>query len=193
MTINTSAQTKPELELCCSFCRKSSEQVNILIAGPGVFICNECVEICNQIQRGNSSISITVQEKLMDSGKLSDWIHTNFDRILGFMTMMSVIKCCLRISDKGNVYLFTKVFLLPLPPTRQHNNLLDRALLSMYFVGRWTDCLLLIHPKSVDGQQGICILTLLRVDRQQTWVYLPNLPAHCWNGVYFPRLPQSCV
>jgi len=46
--INTSAQTKPELELCCSFCR-SSEQVNILIAGPGVFICNECVEICNQI------------------------------------------------------------------------------------------------------------------------------------------------
>jgi len=51
MTINTSAQTKPELELCCSFCRKSSEQVNILIAGPGVFICNECVEICNQILR----------------------------------------------------------------------------------------------------------------------------------------------
>jgi len=49
---------KPELELCCSFCRKSSEQVNILIAGPGVFICNECVEICNQILSGNSSISI---------------------------------------------------------------------------------------------------------------------------------------
>lgn len=50
MTTNTSIQIKPKL--CCSFCSKSSEQVNILIAGPGVFICNECVAICNQILSG---------------------------------------------------------------------------------------------------------------------------------------------
>jgi ATP-dependent protease Clp ATPase subunit len=50
MTSNTSVQTKPEP--CCSFCRKSSEQVDLLIAGPRVFICNECVDICNQIISG---------------------------------------------------------------------------------------------------------------------------------------------
>ncbi len=75
MTINTSAQTKPELELCCSFCHKSQEQVDILIAGPGVFICDRCVDICNQIISGEIPPSPVTQaevEKLMDSGKLSD-------------------------------------------------------------------------------------------------------------------------
>ena len=33
----------------CSFCGKTSEQVRRLVAGPGVFICNECVELCNDI------------------------------------------------------------------------------------------------------------------------------------------------
>ncbi|MBR4080765.1 MAG: AAA family ATPase, partial [Clostridia bacterium] len=33
----------------CSFCGKSSEQVRKLIAGPNVFICNECVLLCQEI------------------------------------------------------------------------------------------------------------------------------------------------
>jgi len=35
--------------LKCSFCGKSQDQVRKLIAGPGVYICNECVELCNEI------------------------------------------------------------------------------------------------------------------------------------------------
>jgi ATP-dependent Clp protease ATP-binding subunit ClpX len=35
--------------LKCSFCGKSQEQVRKLIAGPGVYICDECVELCNEI------------------------------------------------------------------------------------------------------------------------------------------------
>lgn len=35
--------------LQCSFCGKSQEEVNRLIAGPGAYICNECVELCNEI------------------------------------------------------------------------------------------------------------------------------------------------
>lgn len=73
MSINTSTQTKPEF--CCSFCGKTSKQVNTLIAGPGVFICNACVDICNQIISGEIPPSPLTQEqieKLMDSGKLSD-------------------------------------------------------------------------------------------------------------------------
>ena len=35
--------------LKCSFCGKSQKQVQKLIAGPGVYICTECIELCNEI------------------------------------------------------------------------------------------------------------------------------------------------
>ncbi|AJC50356.1 ATP-dependent Clp protease ATP-binding subunit ClpX [Coxiella endosymbiont of Amblyomma americanum] len=37
--------------LYCSFCGKSQHQVRKLIAGPSVFVCNECVDLCNDIMR----------------------------------------------------------------------------------------------------------------------------------------------
>ena len=36
-------------QLKCSFCGKSQEQVKKLIAGPGVYICDECIELCTEI------------------------------------------------------------------------------------------------------------------------------------------------
>ena len=36
-------------QLKCSFCGKVQEQVKKLIAGPGVYICDECIELCNEI------------------------------------------------------------------------------------------------------------------------------------------------
>ena len=33
----------------CSFCGKYQDQVRKIIAGPGVFICNECIELCSEI------------------------------------------------------------------------------------------------------------------------------------------------
>jgi len=33
----------------CSFCGKTQEQVGTLVAGPGVYICDECIELCNEI------------------------------------------------------------------------------------------------------------------------------------------------
>ena len=44
--------------LKCSFCGKSQEQVRKLIAGPGVYICDECVDLCNEI----------LDEELFDTG-----------------------------------------------------------------------------------------------------------------------------
>jgi hypothetical protein len=35
--------------LKCSFCGKSQKEVKKLIAGPGVYICDECIELCNEI------------------------------------------------------------------------------------------------------------------------------------------------
>ncbi len=36
-------------QLMCSFCGKSQRQVKRLIAGPGVYICDECIDLCNEI------------------------------------------------------------------------------------------------------------------------------------------------
>jgi ATP-dependent Clp protease ATP-binding subunit ClpX len=41
----------PAMQLCCSFCAKPSSAVEKVIAGPGVYICNECVELCNDVLR----------------------------------------------------------------------------------------------------------------------------------------------
>ena len=43
------ANTTEEKELCCSFCGKPQSQVRRLIAGPGVFICDSCIELCSSI------------------------------------------------------------------------------------------------------------------------------------------------
>lgn len=36
-------------QMKCSFCGKAQEQVRKLVAGPGVYICDECIELCNEI------------------------------------------------------------------------------------------------------------------------------------------------
>ena len=33
----------------CSFCKRDERQTEKLIAGPGVYICDECIELCNEI------------------------------------------------------------------------------------------------------------------------------------------------
>ena len=41
--------------LYCSFCGKSQHEVKKLIAGPSVFICDECIDLCNDIIRDEQS------------------------------------------------------------------------------------------------------------------------------------------
>ncbi len=52
--------------LKCSFCGKSQKQVKKLIAGPGVYICDECIDLCNEI----------IEEELAEGTEL------NFDELL---------------------------------------------------------------------------------------------------------------
>jgi ATP-dependent Clp protease ATP-binding subunit ClpX len=47
-------------QLLCSFCGKSQRQVKKLIAGPGVYICDECIDLCNEI----------IEEELSESAEL---------------------------------------------------------------------------------------------------------------------------
>jgi len=50
--------------LKCSFCGKTQKQVKKLIAGPGVYICDECIELCNEIIEDEltESTSLGIQE-----------------------------------------------------------------------------------------------------------------------------------
>jgi hypothetical protein len=50
MTSGTQATTTA-IQVRCSFCAKPSSEVEKVIAGPGVYICNECVGLCNDILR----------------------------------------------------------------------------------------------------------------------------------------------
>lgn len=48
-------------QLKCSFCGKLQEQVKKLVAGPGVYICDECIELCNEIIEEELSEDIDVE------------------------------------------------------------------------------------------------------------------------------------
>jgi len=50
----TSDKNKGDKLLYCSFCGKSQHEVRKLIAGPSVFVCDECIELCNDIIREES-------------------------------------------------------------------------------------------------------------------------------------------
>ena len=61
----------------CSFCGKSQKQVQQLIAGPGVYICDECVELCNEI----------IEERMAEasSGEVADFDLPKPREIFGFL------------------------------------------------------------------------------------------------------------
>ena len=50
-------------QLKCSFCGKMQEQVKKLVAGPGVYICDECIELCNEIIEEEFSDDVVIDLK----------------------------------------------------------------------------------------------------------------------------------
>ena len=61
--------------LKCSFCGKSQKQVKKLIAGPGVYICDECIDLCNEI----------IEEELADTSEVSFDEVPKPSEIFGFL------------------------------------------------------------------------------------------------------------
>ena len=86
--------------LKCSFCGKSQKQVKKLIAGPGVYICDECIDLCNEIideelqaieetqyeydNYGNLKIQI---DKIMnpETGELENFMKTDFSYNMNYL------------------------------------------------------------------------------------------------------------
>ncbi|MEA2486835.1 MAG: ATP-dependent Clp protease ATP-binding subunit ClpX, partial [Actinomycetota bacterium] len=67
--------------LKCSFCGKSQKQVKKLIAGPGVYICDECIDLCNEIIE--EELSETPELKLEDLPKPKEIYDFLNDYIVG--------------------------------------------------------------------------------------------------------------
>src|SRR4051794_7590601 len=62
--------------LKCSFCGKSQKQVKKLIAGPGVYICEECIDLCNEIIEEELSASSDLQfDELPKPKEIHDFLE----------------------------------------------------------------------------------------------------------------------
>lgn len=61
------ARYEEKKQLKCSFCGKSQDQVRRLIAGPNVYICDECIELCQEIIQ--EELDDTIEVDLMDLPK----------------------------------------------------------------------------------------------------------------------------
>jgi len=68
-------------QLLCSFCGKSQRQVKKLIAGPGVYICDECIDLCNEIIE--EELAETPELKLEDLPKPREIYEFLNDYIVG--------------------------------------------------------------------------------------------------------------
>ena len=71
--------TKEQNKLHCSFCGKNQDEVKKLIAGPSVYICNECVDLCNdiieeEVKHEESDSEHTLLSPLEIYQKLDDYV-----------------------------------------------------------------------------------------------------------------------
>jgi hypothetical protein len=68
--------TKTKL-LLCSFCGKNNEQVAKLIAGPGVYICDECVGLCDNILANKPLPTFKDRDEFSDDELLAEMVRVH--------------------------------------------------------------------------------------------------------------------
>ncbi|HEY3375766.1 MAG TPA: ATP-dependent Clp protease ATP-binding subunit ClpX [Candidatus Aquicultor sp.] len=76
-------------QLKCSFCGKSQRQVKKLIAGPGVYICDECIDLCNEIIE--EELTEEVEFKLEDLPKPKEIYGVLNDYVIGQETAKRIL------------------------------------------------------------------------------------------------------
>jgi ATP-dependent Clp protease ATP-binding subunit ClpX len=138
MTKLSGSDTKSTLY--CSFCGKSQHEVRKLIAGPTVFICDECVELCNDIIREETKSGITGKK---DGGVPSprDIFATLNDYVIGQDRAKRVLSVAvhnhykrLKHSGKGGEVELSKSNILLVGPTGSGKTLLAQTLAKTFDV-----------------------------------------------------------
>jgi hypothetical protein len=96
-------KSKPDAKKTyCSFCGKSEDEVKVIIAGPSVFICNECTSLCNDILDDVKTKNIEdiiptpeeIQDEIVSNGEelISEYLATYLKEISVMMNVAFVKK-----------------------------------------------------------------------------------------------------
>src|SRR5437870_2548304 len=122
--------------LKCSFCGKSQKQVKKLIAGPGVYICDECIDLCNEIIE--EELSETSELKLEELPKPREIYEFLDDYVIGQETAKKVLSVAvynhykrIQVGQKENEVELSKSNILILGPTGCGKTLLAQTLAKM--------------------------------------------------------------
>jgi ATP-dependent Clp protease ATP-binding subunit ClpX len=80
----TQTAKETRLDPTCSFCRKASSDVASMIAGPGVYICDECVGLCNEI--------LAQKDKFARDPGIKNWEQKlSDDELLAYLPKVSAV------------------------------------------------------------------------------------------------------
>src|ERR1700709_30017 len=155
--------------LYCSFCGKSQHEVRKLIAGPTVFICDECVELCNDIIREETKAGIAGKK---DGGVPTprDIFTTLNDYVIGQDRAKRVLSVAvhnhykrLKHSGKGGEVELSKSNILLVGPTGSGKTLLAQTLAKTFDVPfTMADATTLTEAGSVGEDVENIILKLLQ-------------------------------
>ena len=100
---------KFDAHLKCSFCSKSQDQVRKLIAGPGVYICDECIDLCNEIldeellesQAKTNISSPQVKKKLTNTqSETNDPLKIKIGFIIRWLNSTPILNVLFAVSHK---------------------------------------------------------------------------------------------
>ncbi len=122
--------------LKCSFCGKSQKQVKKLIAGPGVYICDECIDLCNEIIE--EELSETSELKLEELPKPQEIYSFLDEYVIGQETAKKVLSVAvynhykrIQVGAKDNDVELQKSNIMILGPTGCGKTLLAQTLAKM--------------------------------------------------------------
>jgi ATP-dependent Clp protease ATP-binding subunit ClpX len=122
--------------LKCSFCGKSQKQVKKLIAGPGVYICDECIDLCNEIIE--EELSETSELKLEELPKPQEIYAFLDDYVIGQDQAKKVLSVAvynhykrIQVGAKNDEVELQKSNIMVLGPTGSGKTLLAQTLAKM--------------------------------------------------------------
>ncbi len=130
------AKYENQKQLKCSFCGKSQDQVKRLVAGPGVYICDECIELCQEIIEEEFEEDADVELSELPKPKeikeyLDDYIIGQDDAKVALSVAVYNHYKRINYRTKGNDVELQKSNILLLGPTGSGKTLLAQTLAKM--------------------------------------------------------------